>query len=316
MSTGDDEREVTAQIGAPKRFVATLPDLLPPGTMIEQHKGYEIVEPVGEGGMGRVYRAYDPSMDRYVALKVLKPGASEEERQKFKREGVLAANFSHPNLIRVLEIGATGTLQWMAMEWLRGRDIGDVLGGGRQTPWRIIVDIFSQVLDALDYVHTRSIAHCDIKPENIFITRDGYDRGLVVVKVIDFGIARELKKPLEHSEYVTGDPRYLAPEQALLDNPFDVRVDLYALGMTLYEITTGRHPLDDYLHLDPLELLDLQQTMRFASPSKLLPANTPAAFKLAFDGFIARATAKSPEDRFRSAMEMKAALIGLMDRLK
>ena len=199
----------------------------------------------------------------------------------------------------------------MAMEWLRGRDIGDVLGGGRQTPFRIIVDIFSQVLDGLDYIHARGIAHCDVKPENVFITRDTYARNLVVVKLIDFGIAREITRPLEDTEYVTGDPRYIAPEQTLVKHRFDHRVDLYALGVTVYEMLTNRHPLEDYLHLDAHELVDLQRRHRFDLPSRYLPPGTPPSFATAFDEFIVRSCAKDPEDRFPNATEMKAALHGL-----
>ncbi len=150
--------------------------VLPPGTQVFQDKVFEIVEQLGEGGMGTVYKAYDPSMDRYIALKVLKPDVPESEKRKFHREAVIAANFSHPNLVRVLEVGARDDLQWLAMEFLRGRDVGEVISNRKAISFRVVIDIFAQTLDALEYIHNRQIAHCDIKPENIFITRDAYNR--------------------------------------------------------------------------------------------------------------------------------------------
>ncbi|TPV93068.1 MAG: serine/threonine protein kinase, partial [Myxococcales bacterium FL481] len=257
---------------------------------------------------GRIYKAYDPSMDRYVALKVLKPNVPESERQRFHREAVLAANFSHPNLVRVLETGQHGELRWLAMEYLRGRDIGHVLTSGKQVHFRVLCDIFSQTLDALNYIHTRKIAHCDIKPENIFITRDAYDRRLVVVKLIDFGISCSYEGVRELRKHITGDPRYMAPEQAVINGPLDHRVDLYALGVTFYEAVTGRHPFEEAFSDGPKRLLELHRKETIPPPSRHLPPHTPSALVDLIDRFVAHACAKNVATRFRSALEMQSML--------
>ncbi len=285
---------------------------LPPGTAVIQQKRFEVVERLGEGGMGKVYKAYDPTMDRYVALKVLKPDVPETERSRFHREAVVAANFSHPNLVRVLEVGQSDTFQWFAMEYLRGNDVGHVLARRRYISFRVLVDIFSQTLDALNYIHVRSIAHCDVKPENIFITRDAYDRRLVIVKLIDFGIARDLDGPLELHTHITGDPRYMAPEQAVINGGIDCRCDLYALGVTFYEVVTTRHPVEQHFDLPPAKLLEVQIKHEFEPPSRFMPENTPAELAAAVDDFAARACAKRPSDRFENALEMQAALNGML----
>ncbi len=289
---------------------------LPPGTPILQQKRFEIVERLGEGGMGKIYKAYDPSMDRYVALKVLKPDVPETERSRFHREAVVAANFSHPNLVRVLEVGHSETFQWFAMEYLRGNDVGHVLARRRYISFRVLIDIFNQTLEALNYIHTRSIAHCDIKPENIFITRDAYDRRLVIVKLIDFGIAREYGGPLELHTHITGDPRYMAPEQAIINGRIDHRVDLYALGVTFYEVVTTRHPIEEHFDLPPAKLLELQVRKVFEPPSLYMPENTPPELAAAVDDFAARACAKEPKHRFNSAPEMQAELRKMLGLLK
>ncbi len=288
---------------------------LPPGTAVVQQKRFEIVERLGEGGMGKIYKAYDPSMDRYVALKVLKPDVPETEHSRFHREAVVAANFSHPSLVRVLEVGHSESFQWFAMEYLRGNDIGEILARRRYISFRVLVDIFGQTLDALHYIHIRQIAHCDIKPENIFITRDAYDRRLVIVKLIDFGIARDLEGPLELHTYITGDPRYMAPEQAVINGHIDHRVDLYALGVTFYEVVTTRHPVEEHFDLPPTKLLALQISKQFEPPSMYMPENTPPELAAAVDDFVARACAKNPNDRFSSALEMKAELESMLRTL-
>lgn len=292
---------------------------LPPGTPVVQRKAFEVVERLGEGGMGKIYKAYDPTMDRYVALKVLKPDVPESERSRFQREAVVAANFSHPNLVRVLEVGHSESFQWFAMEYLRGNDVGHVLARRRYVSFRVVIDIFSQTLDALHYIHTRQIAHCDIKPENIFITRDAYDRRLVIVKLIDFGIARDYGGPLELHTHITGDPRYMAPEQAVINGRIDHRVDLYALGVTFYEVVTTRHPVEDYFDLPPTKLLEVQVKKPFAPPSLYMPENTPPELAAAVDDFIARACAKNPADRHPSALAMQAelnAMLRILDQNK
>lgn len=286
------------------------------GTVVNQVKTYEVVERLGEGGMGKIYKGYDPVMDRYVALKVLKLDVPEVERRRFYREARIAANFGHPNLARVLDVGSTEdkSLQWMAMEYLRGRDLAEVIEKRRAVHFRLLVDIFTQILDALDYVHVRRIAHCDVKPENIFITRDLYNRRLVIVKLIDFGICRNLDPPLELQKTLSGDPRYMPPEQAVLNGPLDERADLYALGVTFFEVLTNRHPFEHLFDRPVAEILEAHRTLGVPSPSKYLPVELPRRFMQRVDGFVARACHANPERRFTSASEMKEALGALLDK--
>lgn len=284
------------------------------GSTVEHAKRYDIVDRVGEGGMGKVYRAFDPRMNRYVALKVLKLDVPESAKRRFHREAVIAADFSHPNLARVLDVGKSEPMgiEWLTMEYLRGRDLGEIIDRGRRVTFALMVDIIGQVLDALDYIHTRKIVHCDVKPDNIFITRDPYNRRLVIVKLIDFGVFRSLEPP-EIPQEISGDPRYMAPEQASLEQPIDHRADFYSLGVTLFETITGRHPFEDHLDAGPEELLAMQCEVEVPPPSPLLDPATPPVLAAALDELVRRATAKDPAERFEDALHMKQALRGLLE---
>lgn len=281
---------------------------LAPGVEISQRKQYEIVEELGEGGMGMVYKAYDASMDRYVAIKFLKPEVPERERKRFQQEAQIAANFSHPNLVRVLEIGETLGVQWLTMEHLRGRDLGHLLSRGTPIAFRLLLEITSQALDALHYTHQRNIIHCDIKPENLFITRDLYDGRLIILKLIDFGISRVLGECKRTPDYVMGDPRYLPPEQSRVNGKIDNRTDLYSLGMTFFEAATMRHPFDGAFELPVKELLRLQREQLPPPPSQYMPAHTPIELARAMDRFVAKACAKDPARRYPNALAMKDAV--------
>lgn len=282
------------------------------GSVVVHRQQYDIVDRVGEGGMGKVYRAYDARMDRYIALKVLKLDVPESAKRRFRREAVIAANFSHPNLARVLDVGQSDELgiEWLTMEYLRGRDLGEVIDRGRPVTFPLMVDMMSQVLDALDYIHTRKIVHCDVKPDNIFITRDPYNRRLVIVKLIDFGVCRSLEGP--PPQEISGDPRYMAPEQTMLGVPFDHRADVYSLGVTIFETITGRHPFEEYLDADPEELLAMQCEVDVPAPSAWLDPSTPPQLAEGIDEVIRRATTKELAGRFESALHMKAALKALL----
>ena len=312
MHLSPQHEHTTAKIGHP-HIRRTPHDDLPPGAEIVQSKSYEIIERLGEGGMGKVYKAYDSQMDRYIALKILKQGVPESEFDRFQQEARITANFAHPNLVRTLETGESNGMRWLAMEHLRGRDIAQVLIRKKNINVRIIVDIYGQILDALHYIHTRNIVHCDIKPENIFITRDSYDARLVMAKLIDFGIARNLCEQSKPAQYISGDPRYMAPEQSVLNQEVDRRADLYALGVCIYECLTLQHPWQDHLHLEPQELLRARLESTALRPSQFLPPHSPAHLHNALDALWLRASAKDPKDRFNDALEMKGALENLCE---
>lgn len=288
---------------------------LEPGVQVPQKKALEIVDRLGEGGMGKVYRAYDPNMDRYVALKVVKLDVPEAMRKRFRREAVVAANFSHPNLPRVLDVGfwSARRVEWMTMEYLRGRDLGAIIDGGKKVAFPLLVDMIAQTLDALEYIHARRIVHCDVKPDNIFLTRDPIDRRIVIVKLIDFGIWRPMDPPFEPMQEVSGDPRYMAPEMTVLDGPVDARADLYSLGITLYETLTGMHPFEESLGADAHELLRMHCEVPAPPPSTRLDPATRPRLAQAIDDVFAKACAKDPNERFASAREMKKAVAGLLE---
>jgi serine/threonine-protein kinase len=288
---------------------------LPPGTVITFSKRFQIVGPLGEGGMGKVFKAFDPFMNRYVALKVLKDDVPESEQRRFRLEARLCGSFAHPNLPRVLDLGTTREhgLFWFAMEFLEGRDIRGAMEGGRTVPLHVLCEIFRQVLDALHYVHLRKIVHRDIKPANIFVTRDPHDPALRTVKVLDFGVARDLSDPKpEESTFIVGDPHYMAPEQTRPGGAVDPRSDLYALGMTFYEAITGHHPFEDVFDERPREILRCHRERVPAPPSTYLPADTDEELATAIDGIFEAACGKSPAERFADARVMQRALGELM----
>jgi serine/threonine-protein kinase len=287
---------------------------LPPGTVITLMKRFNVVERLGEGGMGKVYRAFDPIMNRQVALKVMKVDVPESQQRRFRLEARLCGTFVHPNLVRVLEVGTTKEhgLFWFTMEFLEGRDIGAAMEGGRTVRLHVLCEIFRQVLDALRYIHLRKIVHRDIKPDNIFVTHDSHDPDFRLVKLIDFGVARDLTDDTpEDRRLILGDPRYLAPEQSIPNGKLDGRADLYALGMTFYEAITGHHPFEDVLDEHPRELIRAQRERTPAPPSTYLQAGTDRDQAEAIDSFFECCCAKDPEHRFADARAMQRAMMAL-----
>ena len=285
---------------------------LEPGTLITQSKTYKIVSRLGEGGFGKVYKVFDPIMNRYAALKMMKMNVPDEERRRFRLEARLMGTFMHPNLIRTLEVGTTKEhgLFWFAMEYLDGSDLLGYLNRGQRLTFPQLREIFSQTLDALTHVHARNFVHCDIKPANIFVATDQWDPNLRLVKLIDFGVARDLADPTPPaSRRIMGDPFYMPPEQTYANPTLDARSDLYALGMTFYEMVTGgRHPFEELFEQHPREALIAQRERIPAPPSVHLGDEVDAEHKSDIDGFFATATAKNPDERFPSAEIMKRAL--------
>jgi serine/threonine-protein kinase len=287
---------------------------LAPGTAISFEKRFQITGRLGEGGMGKIFKAFDPFMNRYVALKVMKADVPEREQRRFRLEARLCGGFSHPNLVRVIDVGTTQehNLFWFAMEFLEGRDIRGALDGGRRVPLHVVIEIFRQTLDGLHYVHRRGIVHRDVKPANIFVTRDNFDPEYRPVKLLDFGVARDLNddKP-EDPKLILGDPRYLPPEQSRPNGPIDHRSDLYALGMSFYEAITGHHPFEDTFGEHPRELLRCQRERSPQPPSQYLAGAYPADAAATIDSFFMHACAKDPAVRYSDARVMQRALTEL-----
>ncbi|MFO7564236.1 MAG: serine/threonine-protein kinase [Enhygromyxa sp.] len=285
---------------------------LEPGTLITQSKTYKIVGRLGEGGFGKVYKVFDPIMNRYAALKMMKMDVPEEERRRFRQEARLCGTFMHPNLVRTLEVGTTKDhgLFWFAMEYLEGSDLLGYLTREQVLSFAHLREVFTQTLDALTHVHARNFVHCDIKPANIFVATDLWDPNLRLVKLIDFGVARDLSDPSPApSRRIMGDPFYMPPEQTYANPILDARADLYALGITFYEMVTGgHHPFEDLFDKHPREALMAQRERIPVPPSVFLGDEVDAEHKSDIDGFFATATAKHPDERFPSAEIMKRAL--------
>ncbi|MCA9899102.1 MAG: serine/threonine protein kinase, partial [Anaerolineales bacterium] len=261
---------------------------------------YRVLEPLGSGGMARVYRGYHPQLDRFVAIKVLRSDLVEDELflTRFRREAQAVASLRHPNIIQVFDFDVAEEIYFMVMELLDGDTLHTRLNDYRvrdeQMPWGEMVRILLDVLDGLSYAHQEGMIHRDIKPANILLTR----RGQAVLA--DFGIA-QIVGGTRHtmSGALLGTLNYMAPEQAL-EGSSDVRSDLYSLGIVLYEMLTRRPPYDADT---PLAILLKHVNDPLPLPTELNP-EIPAAL----ERIVLKALAKEPDGRFQSAPQMAEAL--------
>jgi len=282
------------------------------GTMLAHTKQYRIEGCIGEGGMGWVYQAWDPVLERAVALKVMKPDVPESERDRFRSEAIWGARFCHPAIARVFDlVGVPGQgISWFVMEFLPGRDLGSLISRARERgsliPLRLVADVFRQILGALQYSHDCQVVHRDVKPENIFVTRDP-NTNFVTSKLLDFGVALD-RSAAKTERHLVGDPRYIAPEQTEHGRAVDGRADIYAAGMALYEALTNRHPFVELLDGPLRTLLAAQRERTPRPPSTYLPDSYPATLAYGLDIVFAKATAKRPDERFETARDMQATL--------
>ena len=199
---------------------------------------YEIVDKVGSGGMSDVYKALDHKLNRYVAIKVLKPEFSEDKTfvSKFKVEAQSAAGLVHPNIVNVYDVGEDDTLHYIVMELIDGITLKKYIEKKGPLPVKEAVSIAIQVSQGIEAAHNNNIIHRDIKPQNIMISREGK------VKVTDFGIARAASSNTINSNAM-GSVHYISPEQAR-GGYIDEKSDIYSLGITLYELITGKVPFE------------------------------------------------------------------------
>ncbi len=261
---------------------------------------YEVVAILGQGAMGTVYKAVDPVIERTVAIKTINLNLSKQElagfEERFYREAKSAGRLNHPNIITIYDVGETDGIAYIAMEYLEGESLRDMLDSGVVLPAEIIADLVSRIAGALDYAHRHHIVHRDIKPANIMVTasRD--------VKIMDFGIAQIPTGSRTQLGTVLGSPKYMAPEQ-VAGQATDNRTDIFALGVVLYEMLTGKPPFEG----DNLSAIMYQILNEAPMPPSARNPRVPAAF----DGVIARALAKRPEDRYASAGEFARALRAL-----
>jgi serine/threonine-protein kinase PpkA len=194
--------------------------------------GYKVERLIAEGGMATVYLATQESLDRRIALKLLKKFDKPEQSKRFINEGRIIASLNHQNIITIHDIGITGDQHYISMEYLEGGDLEARIQGG-VTP-AIAIDLLKTIGDCLSFVHRKGIVHRDIKPANILFRKDG------TPILTDFGIAKQLEQDtrLTMDGTAMGSPDYLSPEQAEC-KPLDGRTDIYSLGIVLYEMLTG-----------------------------------------------------------------------------
>jgi serine/threonine-protein kinase len=225
----------------------------------QQIPGYQLLEKLGQGAMGTVYKARQMSMNRLVAIKVLHPrlAANPEFLQRLTREAHLAARLSHNNIIQAIDVGSAGPLHYFVMELVEGQTLREILEKGKVYPEREAVEIILQIAQALQHAHRRGLIHRDVKPANIVLTTEG------IAKLADLGMAREADDAVlaQREKGVTmGTPYYMSPEQVRAREDIDGRADLYALGATLYHMVTGRPPFL-YPEIDRVLTAHLQEEL-------------------------------------------------------
>ncbi|MBI1881015.1 MAG: serine/threonine protein kinase, partial [Chloroflexi bacterium] len=257
---------------------------------------YQIVTPLGEGGMAAVYKAYQFSVDRYVALKVLPRHFADDPQfiQRFDREAKVLANLQHPHILPVHDYGHTDSYAYIVMPLMAGGDLADLLNT-RRCSLEEIGRIISQVGDALDYAHTQGIVHRDVKPSNILVDQ----RGNCLLS--DFGLAKmvEGNSNLTGSGYLVGTPSYMSPEQGM-GQTLDGRSDIYALGVILYEMVTGQVP---YKAETPMAVVFKHIQDPLPPPSKIDPT-----VREEIERVLLKSLAKKPEDRYATPGDMVKAL--------
>jgi serine/threonine protein kinase len=275
---------------------------------------YEILTPLGAGGMGEVYRARDTRLGREVAIKVLPAElASDAERlSRFEQEARAASALNHPNVVTIHDIGKTDGVFYVAMELVEGKTLRELCAGG-SLPVRRILSIAPQVAEGLARAHAAGIIHRDLKPENVMVTKDGF------VKILDFGLAKlvlpdsgeasampTVEKLETRPGVVMGTLAYMSPEQAS-GQPLDFRTDQFSFGSILYELVTGRRPFEGKTGPETLAAVIREEPKPIGD---LAPA-TPAPLRW----IIERCLAKDPEERYSSTRDLARDLSSLRDHV-
>ncbi len=253
---------------------------------------YELLELIGVGGMADIYQAKDIEEDRIVAVKILKTefAGSDEFLRRFRNESKAIALLSHPNIVKIYDVGFTEKVQFIVMEYVDGITLTDYIEQQSVLKWRDSIHFTVQILKALQHAHDRGIVHRDVKSQNVMLLRDG------TIKVMDFGIARfnrENNKTM--SEKTIGSVHYISPEQARGDIT-DERSDIYSVGVALYEMVTGKKPFDGDTPVS-IALMHMQST-----PKK--PTELNSTIPEGLEQIILRAMQKEPSQRYQTAGEM------------
>ena len=278
----------------PANAPAAAPGAIEPGTVIGER--FEVLQLLGEGGMGAVYKAHDRELERDVALKLIRPelARNPEILQRFKHELILARQVTHRNVIRIFDLGQAAGHKYITMEYLDGRDLRSVLREKGKLPPEEAAKIVLQICRALEAAHAEGVIHRDLKPQNIMLDAGGR------AYVMDFGIARSAHLPgMTQTGALVGTPEYMSPEQAKGEK-LDERSDLFSLGAILYELLNGTSPY----HSDtPLATL-WRRIQEKATPLAEIDPTIPKPLS----DIVAKALEIEPKDRFASATEFGQAL--------
>ncbi len=272
---------------------------------------YEVLAPIGAGGMGEVYRARDARLGREVALKVLPDSvAGDRDRlRRFEQEARSASALNHPNIVTIYDVGRTDGVSWIAMELVEGSSLRALLAAGALAP-RQALSIGAQIAAGLARAHGSNIVHRDLKPENVMVTKDG------LVKILDIGLAKAAPAAAEGSHVATatqqteagvvlGTVGYMSPEQAT-GRPVDYRSDQFALGTILYEMTTGRRAFQRATTIETLSAILKEEPEPLSSLQPAAPE--------ALGWIVGRCLTKEPEERYQSTRDLARDLEGARDR--
>lgn len=261
---------------------------------------YELFERVGEGGMSVVYKAKDKLLNRFVAIKILKPEFINDHKfiDSFRRESQAAASLSHPNIVNIYDVGREGNIHYIVMELIQGKTLSDYIKEQGPMPYPKVIALSKQIAAALAFAHKNHIIHRDVKPHNVMITPNG------TAKITDFGIAKAVNAAtiVDNTEGIIGSVHYFSPEQAR-GGYVDEKSDIYSLGIVMYEMLTGRVPFDGD---NPVNIALMHINGEMIPPSKLVDGVPPA-----LEHIILKCTDKYPVNRFASADELIEALNNL-----
>lgn len=259
-------------------------------------KRYEILEKIGTGGMGNVYKAHDRRLDRIVAIKILKLEYNDDSNfiRKFKRESLAAASISHPNIVSIFDVGSEtiddDVVHYIVMEYIDGKTLKELINEGGRLPEKRALNYALQIAEALKMAHSKHIVHRDIKSQNIMVTKD--DR----VKVTDFGIARVADNTtVTATNAVMGSVHYFSPEQAR-GAKVDNRSDIYSMGIVLYEMLTGTLPFDAD---NPVSVALMQVQTNMPRPSDKVKSLSPGV-----DDLVLKMTRKDPNKRYKDVYDL------------
>lgn len=261
---------------------------------------YELFERVGEGGMSVVYKAKDKLLNRFVAIKILKPEFISDQKfiESFRRESQNAASMSHPNIVNIYDVGREGNIHYIVMELIEGRALSDYIKEQGPMPYPKVITLAKQIAAALAFAHKSHIIHRDVKPHNVMITPNG------TAKITDFGIAKAVNAAtiVDNTDGIVGSVHYFSPEQAR-GGYVDEKSDIYSLGIVMYEMLTGQVPFDGD---NPVSIALQHINSEMVPPSELVSGVPPA-----LEHIIMKCCDKYPVNRYSSAEDLIEALNNL-----